>query len=109
MAAASDSTREGATGDAKVDGNNQESEISIAQGTTDSSADVELAERTSEGATIKEAAVDVGKDSGGDAPDLARTNTEDAAPVPVYKVYKRRWFGLVQLTLLNVIVSWDVS
>jgi len=26
-----------------------------------------------------------------------------------YKVYRRRWFGLVQLTLLNVIVSWDVS
>lgn len=26
-----------------------------------------------------------------------------------YKVYKRRWFGLAQLTLLNIIVSWDVS
>ncbi|KAK4190853.1 major facilitator superfamily domain-containing protein [Podospora australis] len=25
----------------------------------------------------------------------------------VYKVYKRRWFGLIQLTLLNIIVSWD--
>ncbi|KAI1431435.1 major facilitator superfamily domain-containing protein [Xylaria sp. CBS 124048] len=24
-----------------------------------------------------------------------------------YKVYKRRWFGLAQLTLLNIIVSWD--
>ncbi|KAI9725868.1 MAG: hypothetical protein M1828_002497 [Chrysothrix sp. TS-e1954] len=24
-----------------------------------------------------------------------------------YRVYKRRWFGLVQLTLLNIIVSWD--
>ncbi|KAL2150794.1 hypothetical protein VTH82DRAFT_7357 [Thermothelomyces myriococcoides] len=24
-----------------------------------------------------------------------------------YKVYKRRWFGLLQLTLLNIIVSWD--
>lgn len=29
--------------------------------------------------------------------------------VVVYKVYKRRWFGLFQLTLLNIIVSWDVS
>lgn len=29
--------------------------------------------------------------------------------VQTYKVYKRRWFGLVQLTLLNIIVSWDVS
>ena len=26
----------------------------------------------------------------------------------VYKVYKRRWFGLIQLILLNIIVSWDV-
>jgi hypothetical protein len=26
-----------------------------------------------------------------------------------YKVYKRRFFGLVQLTLLNIIVSWGVS
>ncbi len=28
---------------------------------------------------------------------------------PRYRVYKRRWFGLMQLVLLNVIVSWDVS
>ncbi|KAA6411043.1 MAG: hypothetical protein FRX48_05354 [Lasallia pustulata] len=28
--------------------------------------------------------------------------------VVVYKVYKRRWFGLIQLVLLNIIVSWDV-
>lgn len=26
-----------------------------------------------------------------------------------YKVYKRRWFGLAQLTLLNIIISWEVS
>jgi MFS transporter, FLVCR family, MFS-domain-containing protein 7 len=25
-----------------------------------------------------------------------------------YRTYKRRWFGFVQLTLLNIIVSWDV-
>ncbi|KAI0973222.1 major facilitator superfamily domain-containing protein [Xylaria arbuscula] len=25
----------------------------------------------------------------------------------VYKVYKRRWFGLVELTLINLVVSWD--
>ncbi|RYP02942.1 hypothetical protein DL765_010646 [Monosporascus sp. GIB2] len=29
------------------------------------------------------------------------------AEVTEYKVYKRRWFGLLQLTLLNIIVSWD--
>lgn len=26
-----------------------------------------------------------------------------------YRTYKRRWFGLLQLTLMNIIVSWDVS
>jgi FLVCR family MFS transporter 7 len=26
-----------------------------------------------------------------------------------FKVYKRRWFGLAQLCLLNIVVSWDVS
>jgi VIT1/CCC1 family predicted Fe2+/Mn2+ transporter len=25
-----------------------------------------------------------------------------------YRTYRRRWFGLVQLTLMNIIVSWDV-
>ena len=25
-----------------------------------------------------------------------------------YHVFKRRWFGLVQLILLNIVVSWDV-
>lgn len=26
-----------------------------------------------------------------------------------FKVYKRRWLGLGQLVLLNIVVSWDVS
>ena len=26
-----------------------------------------------------------------------------------YRTYKRRWFGLVQLTLMNIVVSWNVS
>ncbi|KAI0026181.1 MFS general substrate transporter [Xylariomycetidae sp. FL0641] len=34
------------------------------------------------------------------------SDTEGEARV-VYKVYKRRWFGLLQLTLLNIIISWD--
>ena len=34
--------------------------------------------------------------------------TGDSGPI-VWKVYKRRWFGLTQLVLLNVVVSWDVS
>lgn len=32
-----------------------------------------------------------------------------AASERVYKVYKRRWFGLVELVLLNIVASWDVS
>lgn len=28
---------------------------------------------------------------------------------PEYRVYKQRYFGLFQLVLLNVVVSWDVS
>ena len=35
---------------------------------------------------------------------LSRTST---ASTPFYKVYKRRFFGLGQLVLLNIIVSWD--
>lgn len=27
---------------------------------------------------------------------------------PHFRVYKRRWFGLLQLVLLNIVVSWDV-
>lgn len=38
------------------------------------------------------------------------TTGRGAEESPVtYKVYKRRWFGLVQLVLMNIIVSWDVS
>lgn len=32
----------------------------------------------------------------------------DGPLLPVYRVYKRRFFGLFQLVLLNIIVSWDV-
>lgn len=27
----------------------------------------------------------------------------------VYRVYKRRWFGLGMLMLLNIVISWGVS
>lgn len=30
------------------------------------------------------------------------------APIQ-YRTYKRRWFGLLQLVLMNIVVSWDVS
>lgn len=41
-------------------------------------------------------------------PELTEGDTEGGDHV-VYKVYKRRWFGMIQLALLNIIVSWDVS
>lgn len=37
------------------------------------------------------------------------TGVDQAGGHVVYKVYKRRWFGMIQLALLNIIVSWDVS
>ena len=45
--------------------------------------------------------------------DAART-AESTMPIngpqeTIYRVYKMRWFGLGQLILLNIIVSWDVS
>lgn len=47
------------------------------------------------------------------APDRGEDNTGDDGTINSgemeFKVYKRRWFGLVQLVLLNIIVSWDVS
>ncbi|KAL8748655.1 MAG: hypothetical protein Q9199_008123, partial [Rusavskia elegans] len=41
------------------------------------------------------------------APDGAPDNGEHGQAPPVYRVYKRRWFGLMQLVLMNIIVSWD--
>ncbi|KAF2400899.1 MFS general substrate transporter [Trichodelitschia bisporula] len=59
------------------------------------------------------------------APKTPRTDSHDLGHVPTsstaepliadtegerrieYRLYKRRWFGLVQLVLLNIIVSWD--
>ena len=38
-----------------------------------------------------------------------RYHEEGQTPPPVDRVYKRRWFGLMQLVLMNIIVSWDVS
>lgn len=39
---------------------------------------------------------------------LARNASSGGEGAP-YRVYKRRWFGLTQLVLLNIIVSWDVG
>lgn len=40
--------------------------------------------------------------------DCPHSLDDDANNTTEYRVYKRRFFGLLQLVLLNVIVSWDV-
>lgn len=37
---------------------------------------------------------------------LTEPSLEGTSPVE-YKTYKRRWFGLVQLILLNIVISWS--
>lgn len=39
--------------------------------------------------------------------DCLISTTEQAHVATPYRTYRRRWFGLLQLTLLNIIVSWD--
>ncbi|KAL9022344.1 MAG: hypothetical protein Q9185_000459 [Variospora sp. 1 TL-2023] len=39
--------------------------------------------------------------------DGAAQDHEEENPPRAYRVYKRRWFGLMQLVLMNIIVSWD--
>jgi hypothetical protein len=41
--------------------------------------------------------------------EVAGPGNEAGESVVTYKTYKRRWFGLAQLLLLNIVVSWDVS
>lgn len=40
-----------------------------------------------------------------------KTSESNGSPLaqPPFKVYKRRFWGLAQLVLLNIVVSWDVS
>ncbi|CAI4219962.1 unnamed protein product [Parascedosporium putredinis] len=39
--------------------------------------------------------------------DRDAATTQDVDDSTVYRTYKRRWFGLAQLVLLNIVVSWD--
>ncbi|MCJ1408539.1 hypothetical protein MMC19_002614 [Ptychographa xylographoides] len=48
-----------------------------------------------------------GPDGSGPGGSHRTLEVEGDAPPPVYRTYKRRWFGLIQLILLNIIVSWD--
>ena len=40
---------------------------------------------------------------------IPQPDTPGAGAHTEYRVYKIRWFGLGQLILLNIIVSWDVG
>ncbi|KAI9151832.1 cell surface receptor/MFS transporter [Paramyrothecium foliicola] len=42
-----------------------------------------------------------------DGADLGVTASVSHGVSHEYRTYKRRWFGLVQLTLMNIMVSWD--
>jgi hypothetical protein len=50
-----------------------------------------------------------GHDTGHDGGRDASADLEGDLGQREYRVYKRRWFGLVQIVLLNILVSWDVS
>ncbi|SMY22245.1 unnamed protein product [Zymoseptoria tritici ST99CH_1A5] len=39
--------------------------------------------------------------------DAEHPDASEVSARPKYRVYKQRWFGLAQLVLLNIIVSWD--
>lgn len=41
--------------------------------------------------------------------DGATIQMTESGEMRTYRTYKRRWFGLAQLMLLNIVVSWDVS
>ncbi|KAK0617330.1 major facilitator superfamily domain-containing protein [Immersiella caudata] len=63
---------------------------------------IEMTETTSRGNTVGAAgAVNGAGDAGGQSTNLGATGPGE------YKVYKRRWFGLVQLVLLNIMASWS--
>jgi hypothetical protein len=39
---------------------------------------------------------------------ISESNSSTPTAQPPFKVYKRRFWGLAQLVLLNIVVSWDV-
>ena len=45
----------------------------------------------------------------GDGDDDGGGSVEEGEEGEVYRLYKRRWFGLVAIVFLNIIASWDVS
>lgn len=62
--------------------------------------------RTETGLTVEEQSH--AELSGSNSAELPMMAREANGGQLVYRVYKRRWFGLTQLVLLNIVVSWDV-
>lgn len=63
---------------------------------------------TTAGASSEDNKVASGEE-GYELADRDAATTQDPDDSTVYRTYKRRWFGLAQLVLLNIVVSWDVS
>lgn len=97
--------------DIKAKGDGVTSNRNVGAGSTNSGeAEVELAERSSQGnVDTQKKEQDIGTTRARNDGDNSTSSVANAEAPVEYKVYKRRWFGLVQITLLNVIVSWDVS
>ena len=75
-------------------------------------ADRDGAESTKGQTRIETAYTDTDEAQNAESSGQPRAEIDDASPSEepvVYKVYKIRWFGLMQLVLLNIVVSWDVS
>jgi FLVCR family MFS transporter 7 len=92
------------SGGEEREGDNRDLKGITTNGTASSAGDLEgLTEMTSNDELLDDGEGRTPRDGGAAEDAAAATSTT------VYKVYKRRWFGLVQLVLLNIIVSWDVS
>ena len=73
-------------------------------------ADIDRADATKDQSRVETLYTDEAQhaESSGQSRAVVDDASNSDEPV-VYKVYKIRWFGLMQLVLLNIVVSWDVS
>ena len=73
----------------------------------------EMEPLSSKDVAVIETEADIGGPASLDSPTHRYIHPNNVEPedttVPLeYRVYKRRFFGLFQLVLLNIVVSWDV-
>ncbi|KAL0941915.1 Major facilitator superfamily domain-containing protein 7 [Colletotrichum truncatum] len=104
----------------KVDDDNPATVISSHNSSDDNSAEKKIAMPTSgrpagpgfgklgeEEYELRDVDTSGSRDNTSGAPRGADNSSVLEGTATEYRTYKRRWFGLAQLTLLNVIVSWD--